>query len=189
MSRNFTMNKDCYRVIFSKVRGIMVVVSELTKSQGKKSSADTQFKSSSNPSATPETSLKRLIVALLYCQSMVYSQALAATTQIQNTASNIPSSQRAALLKAPNGTPIVNIRTPNSKGLSHNTYNQFDIGSNGAVLNNSTRDAKTQLAGTISGNQYLGKGAANTILNEIRSNKISQLNGTIEVAGQQQKSL
>ncbi|SUD89734.1 two-partner secretion domain-containing protein [Psychrobacter phenylpyruvicus] len=179
------MNKDCYRVIFSKVRGMMVVVSELTKSQGKKSSADTQLKSFSKPLATPKTSLKRLTVALLCCQSMVYTQALASTTQIQNTASNIPSSQKAALLKAPNGTPIVNIRTPNSKGLSHNTYNQFDIGSNGAILNNSTHGAKTQLADNISGNQYLGKGAANTILNEVRSNKASQLNGTIEVAGQQ----
>ncbi len=179
------MNKHCYRVVFNKARGMMMVVSEAAKSNskaagdGSRNNVSKTKTTSNNPS-----SLSRLVVAILCCQSMIYTQVQAATSAIQNTASNIPVDQRAALLRAPNGTPIVNIRTPNSNGLSHNTYNQFDIGSNGAVLNNSTGGANTQLAGAIAGNQYLARAAANTILNEVRSNAPVKFQGNLEVAGQ-----
>ncbi|WLP94210.1 DUF637 domain-containing protein [Psychrobacter sp. M13] len=179
------MNKHCYRVVFNKARGMMMVVSEAAKSNSKTAGDGSRNNVSNTKIATSNSSsLSRLVVAILCCQSMVYTQVQAATSQIQNTASNIPTSQRAALLKAANGTPIVNIRTPNSNGLSHNTYNQFDIGSNGAILNNSMGGANTQLAGTIAGNQYLGKNVANTILNEVRSNAPAKFQGNLEVAGQ-----
>lgn len=181
------MNKQCYRVVFNKARGMMMVVSEVTKSQNKKAGNSNGKKS---PAAKSEShsginvSYHRLAMAILCCQSMVYTQVQAATSAIQNTASSVPVNQRAALLKAANGTPIVNIRTPNSNGLSHNTYNQFDIGSNGAILNNSIGGATTQLAGAIAGNQYLAKNAANTILNEVRSNAPAKFQGNLEIAGQ-----
>ena len=166
---------------------MMMVVSEVTKSQNKKAGNSSGKKSTATKSESHSginVSYHRLAMAILCCQSMVYTQVQAATSQIQNTASNIPVDQRAALLRAPNGTPIVNIRTPNSNGLSHNTYNQFDIGSNGAVLNNSMGGANTQLAGAIAGNQYLARAAANTILNEVRSNAPAKFQGNLEVAGQ-----
>lgn len=181
------MNKHCFRVVFNKARGMMMVVSETTKSQSKTAGSDRAKKSRGATAGSPlrqPLSYSRLAMAILCCQSMVYTQVQAATTQIQNTAANIPIDQRAALLKAPNGTPIVNIRTPNSNGLSHNTYNQFDIGSNGAVLNNSIGSSSSQLAGVIAGNQYLAQSAASTILNEVRSNAPVQFQGNLEVAGQ-----
>lgn len=181
------MNKQCYRVVFNKARGMMMVVSEVTKSQNKKAGNSSSKKSVAAKSVSQSganVSYHRLALAILCCQSMVYTQVQAANSQIQNTASNVPAAQRAALLKAANGTPIVNIRTPNSNGLSHNTYNQFDIGSNGAILNNSIGGANTQLAGAIAGNQYLAKTAANTILNEVRSNAPAKFQGNLEIAGQ-----
>ncbi|MGP5575885.1 two-partner secretion domain-containing protein [Psychrobacter faecalis] len=181
------MNKQCYRVVFNKARGMFMVVSEVTKSQNKKAGNSSGKKSSSAKSDSQSGTnifYHRLALAILCCQSMVYTQVQAANSQIQNTASNVPAAQRAALLKAANGTPIVNIRTPNSNGLSHNTYNQFDIGSNGAILNNSIGGATTQLAGAIAGNQYLAKNAANTILNEVRSNVPAKFQGNLEIAGQ-----
>lgn len=181
------MNKLCYRVVFNKARGMMMVVSEITKSQNKnvsngKHNNISVVSASHDPLNVP---YHRLAIAILCCQSMVYTQVQAANSQIQNTASNIPVNQRAALLKAYNGTPIVNIRTPNSKGLSHNTYNKFDIGSNGAILNNSIGSANSNLAGIIAGNQYLAKSSANTILNEVRSNTPVKFQGNLEIAGQQ----
>lgn len=181
------MNKQCYRVVFNKARGMMMVVSEVTKSQNKKvgnSGSKKSVVAKSVSQSGTNVSYHRLALAILCCQSMVYTQVQAASSQIQNTASNVPAAQRAALLKATNGTPIVNIRTPNSNGLSHNTYNQFDIGSNGAILNNSIGGANTQLAGSIAGNQYLAKNAANTILNEVRSNAPAKFQGNLEIAGQ-----
>lgn len=181
------MNKQFYRVIFSKTRGMFIAVSEIAKSADKSSrSSKTTVVPTSESDASPTKPLSytRLALAILCCQSMVYTQVHAANSQIQNNASDIAAAQRAALLKAANGTPIVNIRTPNSKGLSHNTYNQFDIGDNGAILNNSIAGANTHLAGAIAGNQYLAKAAANTILNEVRSDRAAQINGNIEIAGQ-----
>ncbi|WP_201509166.1 two-partner secretion domain-containing protein [Psychrobacter alimentarius] len=181
------MNKQCYRVVFNKARGMMMVVSEVTKSQNKKAGNSGSKKSASTKSVSQSgtnVSYHRLALAILCCQSMVYTQVQAANSQIQNTASNVAEAQRAKLLKAANGTPIVNIRTPNSKGLSHNTYNQFDIGSNGAILNNSIGVATTHLAGDIAGNQFLAKGVANTILNEVRSNAPAKFQGNLEIAGQ-----
>ena len=181
------MNKQCYRVVFNKARGMMMVVSEAAKSKTKAAGSDNRSRktvASSGHQSGKSFSYHRLVLAVLCCQSMVYTQVQAANTQIQNTASNISAAQRAALLRASNGTPIVNIRTPDSKGLSHNTYNQFNIGDNGAVLNNSMGSTNTHLAGSIAGNQYLAQGVANTILNEVRSNAPATLKGNIDVAGQ-----
>ncbi|MDO4907372.1 filamentous hemagglutinin N-terminal domain-containing protein, partial [Neisseria sp.] len=83
-----------------------------------------------------------------------------------------PAGQRPVVLKTRDGAPLVNIQTPDAKGLSHNRYTQFDVGGKGAVLNNSR-----------SANPYLAKGTAQLILNEVRSNNPSRLNGIISVEG------
>ena len=56
---------------------------------------------------------------------------------------------------ASNGTSIVNINTPNDKGLSHNQYDSFSINNNGLILNNANRPVSTELAGYIMGNPNL----------------------------------
>lgn len=38
-----------------------------------------------------------------------------------------PASQRPVVLKGNNNQPMVNIQTPNNKGVSHNRYSQFSI--------------------------------------------------------------
>ncbi|MBU5412578.1 filamentous hemagglutinin N-terminal domain-containing protein [Serratia ureilytica] len=80
--------------------------------------------------------------------------------------------------------PVVNINAPNSDGVSHNRYSQFDVGSQGAILNNSVSGAHTTLAGDVAGNGNLGGRSATVILNEINSANKSMLNGMVEVAGQ-----
>lgn len=178
------MNKHCYRVVFNKARGMLMVVSEISKSQNKASGNSGSQKRSTAQSSKSRPSYKKLAMAIICAQSLIYQQmAWAANSQITNKAGNIPTEQRALLLQS-NGIPVINIRTPNSNGLSHNTYSRFDIGSNGAVLNNSVSGAKTQLAGDIGSNLFLARGAANTILNEVRSTAPSKLNGNIEVGGQ-----
>lgn len=84
-----------------------------------------------------------------------------------------------------NGSTVVNINAAGRGGVSHNIYTQFDVDRGGVVLNNSAANSTTQLAGNIAGNANLAGGSASIILNEVNSTKASQLNGMMEVAGQQ----
>ncbi|WP_246311491.1 two-partner secretion domain-containing protein, partial [Vreelandella zhaodongensis] len=95
-----------------------------------------------------------------------------------------PGNQRPTVLSTSNDVPLVNIQTPSAAGVSRNTYEQFDVGAPGAVLNNSRTDVQTQLGGWVQGNPWLAKGEARIILNEVNSNNPSQLKGFIEIGGQ-----
>ncbi len=84
-----------------------------------------------------------------------------------------------------NGVPMVMINTPDANGVSHNTYTEFGVSGDGAILNNAdTNTATTQLGGIIQGNSNLRGGAAGIILNEVTSTNPSDLNGFLEVGGQ-----
>ncbi|WP_405044730.1 hemagglutinin repeat-containing protein [Phyllobacterium sp. 1468] len=86
---------------------------------------------------------------------------------------------------APNGVPLVDIVTPNSTGLSHNRYDQFNVGTPGLILNNHNAEVGTSnLGGVTPGNPNLkNSGPATVILNEVTKQNRSALNGAIEVFG------
>ncbi len=82
------------------------------------------------------------------------------------------------------GAKIIDIEAPNSAGVSHNMYREFNVDSQGVVLNNSGSNLTHDRLGNIAKNNNLANGSASVILNEVTSNKSSALNGFIEVAGQ-----
>lgn len=83
----------------------------------------------------------------------------------------------------PGNVPVVNIATPNKAGISHNTYKEFSVNTPGAVLNNATSAAKSQLAGQLSANTQLKGKPADLIINEVTGGSRSELKGKLEVAG------
>jgi filamentous hemagglutinin len=91
-----------------------------------------------------------------------------------------------SLGQAGNGVPIIQIATPNGTGLSHNQFHDYNVGTQGVILNNvAAQTGATQLGGIIVGNPNLTNGiAAQTILNEVVGGSPSQLRGYTEVAGQ-----
>lgn len=91
--------------------------------------------------------------------------------------------QQPIITETANGVPQVNVQTPSSEGISRNRYTQFDVGQQGAILNNSAQHANSQLGGWVQGNSLLAGGTARIILNEVNSHNPSLLQGPLEIAG------
>lgn len=94
---------------------------------------------------------------------------------------------RHTLVGAQNGIPVININTPNAAGVSVNQYQKFNVGPQGAVLNNAPivmgeAGVTSRLAGSIPVNPNITR-PANLIINEVVANNPSILNGYLEVAG------
>jgi filamentous hemagglutinin len=119
-------------------------------------------------------------IALILVQAMFWQPLLAQADGIA-----VSGTTNTTMGQAGNGVPIVNIAAPNASGLSHNQYQQYNVGAQGVILNNATdRTQSTQLGGIILGNQNLNGRAASTILNEVVGANATQLKGYTEVAGQ-----
>ena len=167
------MNKHLYRIIFNRALGVLQAVAEIARrpgGQGPKAAANQSVE------ATVPVMRFALWVALGWVTTIpAFAQVVADPTA--------PGNQRPTVLTAPNGVPVVNIQTPSAAGVSRNTYQQFDVNTQGAILNNSRTNVQTQLGGWVQGNPWLATGTARVILNEVNSSDPSLLNGYIEVGG------
>lgn len=182
------MNKNCYRIVFSKSKNMFIAVAENTKTQTKvvrQSTNSNQINDSSevhDSKAFHQMWQVKTIVAsmsLLIAFSPLYAQIHVdpATTAHQQANIGLGKNQQGQ------NVPVINIQTPRN-GLSHNVYNQFDVLQPGVVLNNSRNGAGSVIAGQVGANPYLQTGEARVILNEINSVTPSRFEGNLEVAGQ-----
>lgn len=80
---------------------------------------------------------------------------------------------------------IINIVKPDSNGLSHNKFTDFNVAAHGIVFNNHTGSAQynSQLAGALNANANLQGNAAKLILTEVTGTGKTNLNGMLEIAG------
>jgi len=118
-----------------------------------------------------------LLIFLFTCQPVL------AATQVEADTS-VASNKQPQIYITPNNIPMVQIVAPNGAGVSHNLYKNFQVGSEGLLINNSFVIVNTQLAGYIPGNPSLSGGSARIILNEVTGALPSNLNGYMEIAGQ-----
>jgi len=185
------MNKNRYRIIFSHARGMFIAVAEIVKSKTKQAGqSQGTMETGSVTSSVPPIHYKKLnplnFAVIGYLGALVISLPMSSVAGTQIIADKgAPTSQQPTILNSANGTTQVNIQTPSAGGVSRNTYTQFDVSQEGAILNNSRNNTQTQLGGWVQGNPWLATGEAKVILNEVNSSNPSQLKGYIEVAGKQ----
>ncbi len=124
-------------------------------------------------------SLAILLSGLLVFQPML------ANAQSVSAAGSAPAANQPGVGAAPNGVPLIDIVTPNGTGLSHNKYDNFNVGTPGLILNNFNGEVGTSnLGGVTPGNPNLrNSGPASVILNEVTGGNRSALNGPTEVFG------
>ncbi|HDR9213199.1 TPA: filamentous hemagglutinin N-terminal domain-containing protein, partial [Burkholderia vietnamiensis] len=170
------MNKNNYRLIFSRVRGMLIAVEETASASGNAGQGEAV-------SVTPilhvlaRFALRHSAFAVLV---LTGATPMWANAQIVGGGAHAPS-----VIQTQNGLPQVNINKPGGAGVSLNTYNQFDVQKNGAILNNSPGAVNTQQAGMINGNPNFGPNdAARIIVNQVNSNNPSSIRGFVEIAGQ-----
>lgn len=175
-----------YRVIYNKTTGKTVVVSEKTKSQGKGKNKGSLTTIGSEILSQESSQIKKLTASIYSILTICISSIALAETSNETQIiadKNVTKQEQAVILKTASGLTQVNIQTPSRAGISKNQYSQFDIGTEGAILNNSRKHIKTELAGFVDGNPHLAQGEAKVILNQVNSNNPSQIKGYVEVAG------
>ncbi|MCC8396671.1 hemagglutinin repeat-containing protein [Paraburkholderia sp. MMS20-SJTR3] len=167
------MNKNMFRLVFSRCRGMLVAVTETAVGHGNADRGETR------PAASRPLTLFAMRHAAFAALVLCGLAPVFADAQIVSSGTHAPN-----VIQTQNGLPQVNINKPSNAGVSVNTYSQFDVQKNGAILNNSPVVTNTQLAGQINGNANLSPGqSARIILNQVNSNSPSQLRGFLEVAG------
>lgn len=91
------------------------------------------------------------------------------------------------ILKNPDRAPVIDIVAPNAAGLSHNRYEQYNVGVPGVVLNNSLQAGRAHVGGEfqdVQANAQFKGQAASTILNEVIGRGRSDINGEQLIFGQ-----
>lgn len=177
------MNTRCFRLIFSHVRRQWVAVGENVRrgrTPGCGRSARRRAPSRSSASVPRGNALRPLSAALI-CASVLSVLGFPITASAQIVATPGPHAPGVGV--TPNGLPLVNITTPSPAGVSQNQYQQFDVPTQGAVLNNSRTIVQTQMGGLVPGNPNLTGAPARIIVNQVTGTLPSSLAGYLEVAG------
>ena len=79
------------------------------------------------------------------------------------------------------GVPIVNISTPNDRGVSINEFSEYNIDEKGQILNNADNVGRSHLGGIINANPNLAPNqAANLVILQVNGSNRSQIEGYLE---------
>lgn len=175
-----------FRLVWNGIAGSWVAVAECARGVGRHGGRCTSAPSASTPveREMPIPERHRTLITV-GCTTVLGLGAVSVQAQLTPSAVVAPDTGRAQSHMAPNGVTIVDINSPNAAGLSHNKYLQYDVRSEGLVLNNHPAGqdaASSHLAGHMAANPNLAV-PASVILNEVIGPHRSSMLGLTEVTG------
>ncbi|MGF6905491.1 filamentous hemagglutinin N-terminal domain-containing protein [Fusobacterium sp. PH5-44] len=92
--------------------------------------------------------------------------------------------QNVTINETQNKIPVVNINKPDSNGVSHNYFKDYNVGKNGIIINNGKGVNTSELGGSINGNPNLQNSKeAQKIITEVTGTNISKIEGFTEIVG------
>ncbi|WP_348632773.1 hypothetical protein [Rhizobium sp. NXC24] len=97
----------------------------------------------------------RKTVAILLSSLLIF-QPMLANAQSVSASTTAPTANQPGVGTASNGVPLIDIVTPNSTGLSHNKYNDLNVGTQGLILNNFNGEVGTSNLGGVTPRAGLG---------------------------------
>ena len=131
--------------------------------------------------------------------SLIFEQILfVASASAQSLPINADGTTNTQITKTASGVDQINIAAPNSKGLSHNKFTDYNVNTGGQVINNfsgyngvasgsvagANAITQTKIGGLVTTNPNLANGvSAKVILNEVTSGNNTKLLGYVEIAG------
>ncbi len=150
--------------------------------------------------------LSHLAVISFVCNPILFSSAAyAAPVSHHSDDAPLPikvdGSTNTQVTKTASGVDQINIAAPNSAGISHNNFVNYNVNRDGQILNNFSGKVASEVAAgsnvganavtnteiggfvTVNPNLYNSGREARTIINEVTSANNSQLLGYLEVAG------
>ncbi len=108
---------------------------------------------------------------------LIYNIEIFATNLVVDPNSNY----NTKLDESANGVPIVNISTPNNRGVSINEFSEYNIDEKGQILNNADNFGRSYLGGLINANPNLAPNqAANLVILKVNGSNRSQIEGYLE---------
>jgi filamentous hemagglutinin len=123
-----------------------------------------------------------MAVVMYFAPAVLLADATAHAAPIVDPRAPIPF--QPTITQTSTGVPTVNITAPNANGISLNSYQSFNVDSQGLVLNNSVTGGTPLLGGTLGANPNLAGRTATTIINQVTSTgPASSLLGPLEVFG------
>ncbi|HEY3599485.1 MAG TPA: ESPR-type extended signal peptide-containing protein, partial [Paraburkholderia sp.] len=114
------MNQKTYRLVYSRLRGMLIAVAETASATGK---SNVETKATAHASADARCVSLFAFRHVAFAALMMIGGGMPASADAQIVAA--PGSG-ARVIPTQNGLPQVNIAAPSGAGVSVNTYSQFD---------------------------------------------------------------
>ena len=126
-------------------------------------------------------SQKSKLLLLLLSFQIVFSPLLADANIVVDQVRD----KQTSVDKTRSGVDQVNISSPSAAGVSHNSFDKFNVSQKGVVINNSAEDGVSVIGGAVYKNPNFQKDMreASIILNEVTGTSTSDLQGWTEIFG------